>query len=170
MMRGNATLAVAAVLGVSLLGAILGLSLPSAVFPQVQFSRAIILADSGELPPAQALAAVTRPLEEASYSVSNVSRVDSATSRGGCELDVTFSASSDPVTAFELLNSAISEVREKLPPGTVVQSRLLTTGTFPIIDLSLSSANRGMPELTDLAQYDLVPSLHRIAGVYRVDV
>jgi CzcA family heavy metal efflux pump len=168
-MRGNPVLAVAAVAALSLLGVILGRSLPSAVFPQVQFNRAIILADSGDLPSAQVLVAVTRPLEEAAYGVTDVSRVDSTTTRGSSEVDVTFAESSDPVTSFELLNSAINEVRASLPPGTAVQSRLLTTGTFPIIDISLSSPDRGLAELTDLAVYNLVPSLHRIAGLYRVE-
>jgi CzcA family heavy metal efflux pump len=168
-MRDNPILAIAAVAALSLLGVILGRSLPSAVFPQVQFNRAIVLADSGDLPPAQVLVAVTRPLEEAAYGVTDVSRVDSTTTRGSSEVDVTFTENSDPVTSFELLNSAINEVRSTLPAGTAVQSRLLTTGTFPIIDISLSSPDRGLAELTDLARYDLVPSLHRIAGVYRVE-
>jgi multidrug efflux pump subunit AcrB len=168
-MRGKSALAVAAVIGLSLLGLILGRSLPSAVFPLVQFNRAIILADIGDLPSPQVLVTVTRPLEEAAYGVANVGRVDSTTSRGSAEIDVTFAENSNPVTSFELLNNAIDEVREKLPPGTNVQSRLLDSGTFPIIDISLSSRDRGLPELTDLARFDLIPSLHRIAGVYRVD-
>ncbi|HUN60230.1 MAG TPA: efflux RND transporter permease subunit [Candidatus Binataceae bacterium] len=168
-MRGNSTLAIALVIALSLLGVILGRSLPNAVFPQVQFKRAIILTDSGDLPSAQVLVAVTRPLEEAAYGVTGVERVDSTTTRGSSELDVTFTENSDPVASFELLNAAINEVRAKLPPGTTVQSRLLTSGTFPIIDISLSSPDRGLPDLTDVAQYDLVPSLHRIDGVYRVE-
>jgi CzcA family heavy metal efflux pump len=169
MMRSNSMLAVCAVLALSILGLILGRSLPSAVFPQVQFNRAIILADSGDLPSAQMLVAVTRPLEEAAYGVMNVGLVSSTTTRGGSELDVAFNEGIDPVASFQLLNSAINEVRARLPAGTTVQSRLLTTGTFPVLDISLSSRDRGLPELTDIAQYDLVPSLHRIAGVYRLD-
>ena len=168
-MRDNPVLAVAAVAALSLLGVILGRSLPSAVFPQVQFNRAIILADSGDLPRAQVLVAITRPLEEAAYGVTDVNRVDSTTTRGSSEVDVTFTENSDPVTSFELLNSAINEVRSMLPPGTAVQSRLLTTGTFPVIDISLSSPDRGLAEITDLVRYDLVPSLHQIGGVYRVE-
>ncbi|HEX4209242.1 MAG TPA: efflux RND transporter permease subunit, partial [Candidatus Binataceae bacterium] len=168
-MRGSSMLAVCAVVALSALGVILGLSLPSAVFPQIQFNRAIVLADSGDLPSAQMMVAVTQPLEEAAYGVMNVSMVNSTTTRGGAELDVTFSEGSDPVASFQLLNSALNEVRAGLPAGTTVQSRLLTTGTFPVLDISLSSRVRGLPELTDIAQYDLLPTLHRISGVYRVD-
>jgi len=115
------------------------------------------------------MVAVTRPLEEAAYGAMNVTHVRSTTTRGSSEIDADFAERSDPEASFELLNSAISQARGGLPPGTNVQSRLLTTGTFPILDISMSSRDRSLPELTDIAQYDLVPTLHRIAGVYRVE-
>jgi CzcA family heavy metal efflux pump len=169
MSRGTSLLAFFGVLVGSIMGLILAKSIPSAIFPQIQFNRAIILADSGDLPSAQMLVAVTRPLEQAAYGAMNVSQVRSTTTRGSSEIDVTFAERSDPVASFQLLNDAIGEVRELLPQGTNVQSRLLTTGTFPILDISMSSRDRSLPELTDIAQYDLVPTLHRIGGVYRVE-
>ncbi len=170
MSRGTSLLTLCGVIAGSLLGVVLAQSIPSAVFPQVQFNRAIILADSGDLPSAQMLVAVTRPLEEAVYGAMNVTNVRSTTTRGSSEIDVTFAETTDAVASFQLLNNAIGEVRAKLPAGTNVQSRLLTTGTFPVLDISMSSRDRSLPELTDIAQYDLVPTLHRIAGVYRVEV
>jgi CzcA family heavy metal efflux pump len=167
--RVNSRLALCAVFAATALGIILAFSIPSAVFPEIEFNRAIILAGSGDLPSAQMLVAVTRPLEEAAYGVMNVALVRSTTTRGSSEIDVTFAQGSDPVSSFQLLNSAINEVRANLPAGTDIQSRLLTTGTFPILDISLSSSDRSLAELTDIAQYDLVPSLHRISGVYRVE-
>jgi len=167
--RRNSLLALFAVIAGSLLGIILAQSIPSAVFPQIQFNRAIILAESGDLPSAQMLVAVTRPLEEAAYGAMGVSQVRSTTTRGSSEIDVTFAEGSDPVSSFQLLNNTLGEVRASLPAGSNVQSRLLTTGTFPILDISLGSRDRTLPELTDIAQYDLVPSLHRLAGVYRVE-
>ena len=71
-MKLNSSLALCAVVAASILGALLARSIPSAVFPQVQFNRAIVLADSGDLPPEQMLVAVTRPLEEAAYGVIGV--------------------------------------------------------------------------------------------------
>jgi CzcA family heavy metal efflux pump len=167
--RRNSLLTLCAVIAASSLGIVLAQSIPSDVFPQIQFNRAIILADSGDLPPAQMLVAVTRPLEEAAYGAMDVSRVRSTTTRGSSEIDVDFAERSDPVSSFPSLNSAINEVRAKLPPSTNVRARLLTSGTFPILDISMSSRDRSLTELTDIAQYDLVPTLHRISGVYRVE-
>ena len=170
MSRSSTILSLFAVLALSVLGVTLAQSIPNAVFPEFVFHRAIILADSAELPAGQMLVAVTRPLEEAAYNVVGTTLVRSTTTRGSAGIDVYFAENTDPTTSFELLGAALAEARAHLPAGTTVDTRLLTTGTFPILDLSLSSRVRNLTELTDVAFYDLVPSLHRIAGVFRVDM
>ncbi len=170
MSRRNTILALFAALALSVLGVILARAIPNAVFPEFVFHRAIILADSAELPPQQMLAAVTRPLEEAAYNVAGTTLVRSTTTRGSAEIDINFAESTDPVATYGLLGAALAEARTRLPPGTTVNTRLLSTGTFPILDLSLSSRVRNLAELTDVAFYDLVPSLRRIAGVFRVEM
>jgi CzcA family heavy metal efflux pump len=159
-----------AVVGLTILGVWLAFSIPSSVFPEITFNRAIIMADAGDLPAEQMIVAITRPLEEAAYGVIGVSLVRSTTTRGTAEVDVTFSDGVNPTTSFELLNAALGEVRGRLPDGTQIDTRLLTTGTFPIVDLSMSSKVRSLRELTDIGFYDIVPSLHRIPGVYRVEM
>lgn len=149
---------------------ILASTIPSAVFPEIVFRRATILADSGDLPAEQMLASVTRPLEETAYGVAGVTMVRSTTTRGSAEIDVTFGEDSDPVISFQTLSTAVAHARSLLPAEASVDLVLLTTGTFPILDISMSSAVRSLPELTDIANYDLVPSFHRIDGTYRVGV
>ncbi|HXR23853.1 MAG TPA: efflux RND transporter permease subunit, partial [Candidatus Binataceae bacterium] len=150
MKRQNPALALGAVLAFVLLGAIVARSIPSAVFPEIQFNRAIIVYSAGDRPAEQMLVAVTRPLEEAAYSVTGVRLVRSATTIGSGEIDVDFVEGTDPVATFELLNGALGEVRANLPADTSIESRLLTSGTFPIIDLSLSSSSRDLASLTDI--------------------
>jgi multidrug efflux pump subunit AcrB len=166
--RSNSILAMLTVVGLTILGVLLAFSIPSSVFPEITFDRAIIMADAGDLPAEQMIVAVTRPLEEAAYGVAGVSLVRSTTTRGTSEVDVTFSDTVNPTTSYELLNAALGEVRGRLPGGTQIDTRLLTTGTFPIVDLSMSSKVRSLRELTDIGFYDIVPNLHRIPGVYRV--
>lgn len=170
MNRASSTLAVLAVLAATGLGILLASWIPSAVFPEITFDRAIILADAGNLPAEQVLVSVTRPIEDAAYGVVGVALVRSTTTRGASEVDVTFGEHTNPLSTYQLLNAALAEVRSRLPQGVSVDTRLLTTGTFPILDVSLSSHDRTLPELTDIAFYDLVPSFHRIAGVYRVGI
>src|SRR5215469_127894 len=109
MSRGTSLLALCAVIAGSILGLVFARTIPSAVFPQIQFNRAIILADSGDLPSAQMLVAVTRSLEEAAYGAMGVTQVRSTTTRGSSEIDVMFGESGDPVASFQLLNNVISE-------------------------------------------------------------
>jgi multidrug efflux pump subunit AcrB len=170
MKSGNTSLTLFAVAAATLLGLILARTIPSAVFPEITFNRAIILANSGDLPAAQMLVGVTRPIEEVAYGVQGVSLVTSTTTRGSSEIDVTFSERADPTSAYQLLNAALGEVRAHLPPETEVNTRLLTTGTFPIVEVSMSSPTRDLAAITDLAFYEVVPSFHRIAGVYRVEI
>ena len=170
MTRSSSTLAVLSVLAASVLGLILARTIPSAVFPEIIFRRATILADSGDLPAEQMLASVTRPLEESAYSVPGVTLVRSTTTRGSAEIDVTFGEDADPQISYQMLSAALSHTRSTLPSDTAIDTELLTSGTFPIVDISLSSKVRSLPELTDMVNYDLVPSLHNIDGTYRVGV
>ena len=170
MTRTSSTLAVLLVLAASVLGVILARTIPSAVFPEIIFRRATILADSGDLPAEQMLASVTRPLEESAYSVPGVTLVRSTTTRGSAEIDVNFGEDSDPQTSYQMLSAALSHTRSTLPSDTSIDTALLTSGTFPIVDISLSSKIRSLPEITDIVNYDLVPTLHNIDGTYRVGV
>ena len=149
---------------------LLARAIPSAVFPEIQFNRALITVDAGDLPPQQMLVAVTRPLEEAAYDVVGVKLVRSTTTRGSAEIDVDFNDGTNPMTGFQLLNAALGEVRGKLPADTVVDTRLMTSGTFPILDIDLEFGNARPRPADRYRAVRLVPSLHRIGGTYRVEI
>src|SRR5258705_6262644 len=106
MSRSSWTLALIAVIAASVFGYILATMIPDAVFPEITFRRATILADSGDLPAEQMLASVTRALEETAYSVVGVTMVRSTTTRGSSEIDVTFGEDADPQTSFQMLSAA----------------------------------------------------------------
>src|SRR5581483_4734912 len=109
MSRRSMIVALFAVLALSALGVLVARSIPNAVFPEFVFHRAIILADSAELPPQQMLVAVTRPLEEAAYNVAGTTLVRSTTTSGSAEIDVTFAENTDPVATYGLLGAALAE-------------------------------------------------------------
>src|SRR5437870_13224493 len=109
MKRRHHSLALYAVLGASVLGAVLAPSIPSSVFPELVFPRAIILADSGELPPDQMLVSVTRPIASVAYSIVGTALVRSTTTRGAAEVDVTFAPSADRTTRSQSLSAALGD-------------------------------------------------------------
>ncbi|HLH75741.1 MAG TPA: efflux RND transporter permease subunit [Candidatus Binataceae bacterium] len=170
MKHDYSLLALLAVFATSILGVLLALGIPNSVFPEITFNRAVIIANSGDLPAAQMLVAVTRPLEQASYGVIGTQLVRSSTTRGSTEIDVNFSEGSDANTDYQLLNAALGQVRSQLPPETTIDTRLLTSSTYEILDVSISSPVRSLAELTDIAFYEMVPSFHRIPGVYLVQM
>ena len=131
--RSSHSLALLGAMAIGALGILAARAIPSAVFPELVFPRAIILADAADLPPEQMMVAVTRPLEEAAYGVVGTLLVRSTTTRGSAEIDVFFASGSDANSSFQLLNAAVAEVRNSLPVETKLDSRLLTTGTFPIV-------------------------------------
>lgn len=70
----------------ALAGALTAFRLPTSLFPNVQFPRAVVSLDAGDRPAEQMVMLVTSPVEEAVRRVPGVQDVHS-TSRGGCWLD-----------------------------------------------------------------------------------
>ena len=58
-------------------GVIAGLSLPSSIYPPLEFPRIVIIAHSGTLPPQSMMLTVTRPIEQAVMEVPGIRRVRS---------------------------------------------------------------------------------------------
>ena len=57
--------------------------LPSAIYPELQFSRVTVVAQGSALGARQVMFAITRPIEEAVSMVPGVTRVQSRSIRGG---------------------------------------------------------------------------------------
>ncbi|HEY3383359.1 MAG TPA: efflux RND transporter permease subunit [Vicinamibacterales bacterium] len=143
--------------------------LPSAIYPEVEFPRIVIVAKSGDLSPRLVQLAVTRPLEEAARSVLGVRRVRSKTIRGATEISVLFNPDADMRYALQLMQGKTDEVKPTLPPGTEMQVERMTPSLFPIFMINLTG---GLParDLRDLAAFDIRPLLSRVTGVANVEV
>src|SRR6185369_2828313 len=66
-------------------GAVVLPTLPSSIYPPLQFPRILIVAHAGILPARSVLLGVTRPLEQAAMEVPGILRVRSRTFRGSAE-------------------------------------------------------------------------------------
>ncbi|MCB1025978.1 MAG: efflux RND transporter permease subunit [Acidobacteria bacterium] len=58
------------------------MQLPSALFPQTDFPRIVVIVDNGVVPAEQMLVTVTRPVEEAMNGIPGIVRIKSTTARG----------------------------------------------------------------------------------------
>ncbi len=144
-------------------------SLPSSIYPEVEFPRIVIVAKAGDLSPRLMQLSVTRPLEEAARSVLGVRRVRSKTIRGATEISVLFNPDADMKYALQLMQGKTDEVKGDLPAGTQLQVERMTPSLFPIFMLNLTG---GIParDLRDLAEFEVRPLLSRVPGVANVEV
>ncbi|MBX3027965.1 efflux RND transporter permease subunit [bacterium] len=163
-----------AILGLTALltvaGAIAAWAMPVAIFPEVAFHRITLIARAGDLPVAQTVTALTKPLENAVTTVPRVRTIRSLTTRGGSQLDLVFEWGSDMAGALQAVLGVADETVSELPPGTQFEGRLLDTSAFPIVSVALSASRRTLGELSDLAIYEVAPQMRTIPGVYRVDL
>ncbi len=151
-------------------GAASALQLPVALFPHVNFPRIVVYINAGSQPGEQMVIAVTRPLEQAVRSVPGVREVRSTTSRGSAQLSVTFDWGSNMPLALQQIDSKVSQVLPKLPPGVTFYARRMNPTVFPVAAYSLTSKKESLVQLRNIAKYELVPIFSSINGVARVGI
>jgi len=144
-------------------------TLPSSVYPEVEFPRIQIVAKAGDLSPRMMQLALTRPLEEAARTVPGARRVRSKTIRGAAEISVLFQPETDMRHALQIMQGRIDAIRVGLPEGAEVVVERMTPSLFPILSLNLTGSLPPV-DLRDLAVYTLRPLLSRVAGVAGVEV
>jgi CzcA family heavy metal efflux pump len=151
-------------------GLYLARKIPISVFPDTNFPRVVIGVDNGVMPVDQMQVTITKPIEDAVNSVPGLLTVRSTTSRGSAEVSLFFDWNVDMFRTLQLVDAALSTVRQTLPASAVITTTRLTFATFPILGYSLTSDNVPLTKLWELATYDLKPSLNRVDGVSTVVV
>ena len=99
-------------------GALAAFSLPSSIYPPLEFPRIVTIVKSGTLPPQSMMLTVTRPLEQAALEVPGIRRVRSRSIRGATEISAQFAPSTDMVLALQMLQNRVAEARGELPADT----------------------------------------------------
>ena len=154
----------------SLAGIYAAQRVPISVFPETNFPRVVIGVDNGVMPVEQMQVTITKPIEDAVNSVPGLATVRSTTSRGSAEVSLFFDWSVDMYRTLQLVDAALSKVRQTLPPAAVITTNRLTFATFPILGYSLTSDKLSQTQLWELATYQLKPPLNRVPGVSTVTV
>ncbi|HEU4565688.1 MAG TPA: efflux RND transporter permease subunit [Gemmatimonadaceae bacterium] len=152
----------------SLAGVWAALRLPSAIYPELVFSRITIVAQGSALGARQVMFDITRPIEEAVSVVPGVTRVQSRSIRGGGEIDITFAERTDMQYALQQVQARVGQIRGDLPAALDIQVERLTPSLFPILSYNLEGGDPAT--LYDIAQYEIRPLFSRVPGVGRVDV
>lgn len=143
---------------------------PVGLFPHVDFPRIVVTVDAGDRPAERMGVEVTWPLEEAVRAVPGVRSVRSTTTRGSADISVNFDWSTDTLLAMLQVESAINQIRSRLPATTSFEVRRMDPTVFPVLGYSLVSDTRSLVEMRDVALYQLRPALSSIKGVSKVEV
>lgn len=144
------------------------LRLPSAIYPELQFSRVTVVAEGSALGARQVLFGVTRPIEEAVSVVPGVTRVQSKVIRGGSATNITFAENTDMAYALQQTQQRVSQIRADLPAQVDIEVERLTPSLFPVLSYNLEGGDPAT--LYDIARYQIRPLFARVPGVGRVGV
>src|SRR5438045_6852818 len=118
------------------------LRLPSAIYPELRFSRITIVAQGSTLGARQVVFSVTRPLEEAVSIVPGVTRVRSHTIRRATEISITFASGTDMDRALQLVRARVNQVQGALPAEVEIEVEQLTPSLFPIVSYNVEGGDR----------------------------
>ncbi len=145
--------------------------LPTAIFPQTDFPRIVIVVDNGVVPAPQMLASVTRPIEEAMNGIPGISGIRSTTARGAADINLFFDWKVDVLQTLQFVQARLSQLSVTLPPtASIRRVDRLTFAVFPVVGYSLTSPTIDPATLRDLAAFTVRPRLARLPGVATVAV
>ena len=145
------------------------LRLPSAIYPEIEFPRIVVVARVGGAPPDLFITTVTRPLEQTLTATLGVQRIRSKTIRGTTEISLQFAPNTDMWRALQLTEARVAEVRSSLPPETEIIVERVTTGSFPILTFNVSGPVDPR-DLREVAEFVVRPALANVTGVGRIEV
>jgi CzcA family heavy metal efflux pump len=151
-------------------------TMPSAVFPQTDFPRIIIIANNGVMPADEMMASITRPIESAMKQLPGATTIRSSTGRGTAEIDVFFTWDVAMTQSELYVLGRLAEIRQDLPAGTATSVSRMTFSAFPIIGISMTPNSEGESsrldpvQLWETAEYEIKPRLLRIEGVASIDI
>lgn len=143
-------------------------NLPASIYPEANFSRIAIIAQSATREPRDMTVAITRPIEEAMSGVLHLRRIRSRTVQGAAELSLDFSPGVDIQLALQQVQGRLAALRGNLPADVTLFADRLTPSAFPIIQYQVTGAPPIV--LRDLALYLIRPRLVGLPDVGSVEV
>src|SRR6187397_2869052 len=113
-------------------------SLPSSIYPPLEFPRVVVIARSGSTPARSMTLTVARPLEQAIMEVPGIRRVRSKTFRGATEINAQFEPGTDTIVALQMVQNHLAELRTELPSDLDLVVDRQTPAVFPIYAVNLT--------------------------------
>jgi HAE1 family hydrophobic/amphiphilic exporter-1 len=152
------------------LGAYMAFQLAVDQFPEVEPPIIVVTSDYGETAPETVEDNLTRPLEAALASVSNIEEITSTSSKGSCQILLEFVYGTDLNEASDDVRDSLEAVKDRLPDGADTPTLFkFDPSSMPILRLAVRG-DRSADELYSLAVDSIQARLERIEGVATASV
>jgi CzcA family heavy metal efflux pump len=151
------------------LGLWFGIALPTALYPELEYPRVVVVASALGQPAETIDVTVTRPIEEVASAVPGVQRVRGRSIRSAAEVSIFFTPGTDVEVGFQRINSQLAALRGELPTGTSVQAERITAASLPVVSLAVVGGESSA-SLKDYVLYQLRPRLAQLPGIGRVKI
>ena len=142
----------------------------SSLFPEITFPKIKVIADNGEQPVDKMMIMVTKPLENAIKQIHDLNLVQSATSRGSCEISAFLDWDADVDLCQQRIESKINEIRNDLPPETKITVEKMNPALLAVMGYSVESSGKDPIELKQIANNIIKPFLSQVDGVSSVRI
>ncbi|MGQ0648769.1 MAG: efflux RND transporter permease subunit [Gemmatimonadaceae bacterium] len=114
---------------------------------------------------------VSRPIEEALNTVMGIREITSTSSEGNSSVRVMLQLNIDPLEAQQEVIAKIARIRRQLPPDVDDPTiNRFDPNDRPIMAVSMTSDERPLRDLTDLAEQTIKPRFESVPGVGGVNV
>jgi CzcA family heavy metal efflux pump len=141
------------------------------VFPEFAPPLAMVQTEASGLSAEQVEVLVTQPIENALGGTIGLETMKSKSLQGLSLITLTFNGATDVQRARQLTNERLSALAAALPAGVKAPSLLpLTSSTSVVLVVGLTSPERSLGDLHDLAQWMLRPQLMGLPGIADVVV
>jgi CzcA family heavy metal efflux pump len=159
------------VLGAILLVGLFAYSkIQTSLFPEITFPKIKVMADNGQEPADKMMITVTKPLENAIKQVPGLSMIQSATSRGSCEISAYYNWNMDINLCQQMMESRIAEIRNTLPQGVSLTVEKMNPSLLAVMGYTLECKDKTPIEQKLIATNIIKPYLSQVSGVSSICV
>ncbi|MCG3177318.1 MAG: Cobalt-zinc-cadmium resistance protein CzcA [Candidatus Omnitrophica bacterium] len=157
---------------VILFGIVSMTKLPVELYPNTSFGEiSIIINARGGIPPSEVEDLITRLVEDAVSTVSDLEQVLSISKEGECTVVLSFKSGTDMDFAALEVREKFAKIKNQLPKE--IEKPVIAQfqqGDVPIIIVSATSERRTTEEIRKIVDNTMKESLKRVAGVANVEI
>jgi HAE1 family hydrophobic/amphiphilic exporter-1 len=140
-------------------------------YPDITYPVVIVSTTYPGASPESMMRDISKPIEEALNTVQGIKEITSTSQEGSATVRLMFNLGVDIGTALQDVQAKIARIRRQLPPNIddpII--RHFDPNESPIMAIAIQSRERGIRELTDLADEVIQPRLEAIPGVGGVNI